>query len=296
MPVFPIEEEEVGAPGSEIVASYQYEFRGFLFGSGTPYIVSQAQGILSMPSTTDHDSDKEYEHGVHPGTLTMGKRIIAFDLSIAGAAGVDIETKQAELNRIFQTPRLRQSRITEPLVFWRPGQVKKAAYVRCTKREFSSTYKTARGLSVGSVELQAPDPRLYGLDTITATKALGIGETTGDVSASGFGDFVDGTLPVIEITGPATNPTIANIDDDSRTFKLAVILTAADAVRVDFQSQRIWKRTGIGQPWVEDFTIFDNTSKWWAVLPGENTIRCTRAAGNTAASATYSITSRDVWQ
>lgn len=296
MPVFPVDEVVVGDPGDEIVSPYQYEFRGFLFGAGTPYIVTNAQGILSMPSVNTHDADKEYEHGVHPGVLTMGKRIIAFDLSVTGDVGVDIELKQAELSRVFQAPRLRRSKILEPLVYQRPGQVKRQMFVRATKREFSSTWKTARGLSVGSVELQAPDPRIYSLGALTASRTLSPGETTGDVTAAGLGDFVDGTLPIIEITGPATNPTIANMDDDGRTFKLNVMLTAADGVGVDFGTQKIYKRTGIGAPWVEDFSIFDPTSKWWAVLPGVNTIRCTRAAGNTAVAATYLVTFRDVWQ
>jgi hypothetical protein len=168
--------------------------------------------------------------------------------------------------------------------------------VRCTKRDFTSSYQTARGLCIGSVEFQAPDPRIYSLDEYTAEYTLTAGQTTGLFVVNALGDFVDGTMPTVTIEGPATNPTIGNLDDEARVFKLTTILTAADAVMVDFKNQRIYKRTGIGAPWVEDFSILANDSKWWAVLPGSNDIQVTRAVGNTAAGMDVAVTFSDVWQ
>lgn len=296
MPVYPAEVLAPGDPGEEIESAFQYQFKDLLFGSGTPYIVTEVTGLLAMPGVTDHDKPKGYDHGANPGIITMNKRIIAFNIGVIGSAGVDIEQKIATASRVFQLPRLRRSKTMEPLVFQRPGQVMRQCFVRCTKRDFTSNFQMAKGLGIGSVEFQATDPRIYSLDEYTTAYTLTAGLTSGTFTVNTVGDFVDGTYPTVEIAGPATNPTIGNLDDDSRYFKLNVILTAVDAVRVDFKNQRIYKRTGLAGAWVEDFSMLANDSKWWAILPGINDLQVTRQAGNTAGGMGVTVTFRDVWQ
>jgi len=283
------------ALGDLVDRPYRYEFRDLAFGAGTDYIVEEVQGLLSMPTVRDGDTDRQSTDGAFPGVLTFGKRTLAFDLIIIGTAGTDIEGKLATARRTFQPPQRRKSTVMEPFVFQRPGEVKKVAYVRCTKRDFTSDYETARGKAEGSVELVAVDPTIYSLVVHDEEIQIAAAATSGTGTVTNAGDNADGTLPILTLTGPMTDPVVQNLDDDGRQFKLEGVFDADDQVRVDFRRRIVETRSGAGA-WTEDYSIVKNDSLWWALLPGDNDLVFQRNSGNTATFATLEVTWQDAFQ
>lgn len=280
-------------PGDLIFDPYQYEFRGLLFGSRTSYMTEKVTGLHAMPGITDVDVARGAEHGSFPSLLLMTKRIVQFDMKILGRPGADIEQKLAIARRTFQVPRKRYSTIMEPFVFWRPGEPKKALYVRCTKRDFPSDYDTAHGLSAGSVELTAPYPIISGLDVKNASWNLGIGVVTANQIITNEGDYVDGANPVVTITGPWTNPRIQNATDDGRTLRFDIVLAAGDALRLSAATMKAELRVGLGGAWVDAYSYVRSDNQWWAVLPGANTIVASRT--NSAAQGTVTVAWQDAY-
>ena len=293
MPVFPAPEIEPGVPGALIEEDYQYEFRNLLFGSGTDFVTTEVTGLLGSATARDQDVDKGHDHGSHPGMIFYGKRFIAFDMTIRAANGADMEQKLEAAARAFQLPRIRNSKNMEPFIFRRPGVEDKVCYARCTKRDFPSNFKTAKGLAVGSVELQAPDPVFYSLTPSHADLDLPPTVTTGGVLVPMDGSHADGAKPLLTLTGPATNPVIENDTDDSRAIRLQVTLGANDAVRIDIKKRIVEHRIGLAGAWNRNYAIVRADSQWWALLPGNNQIIYSRTGSST--TSTLDIDWQDAW-
>lgn len=283
--------------GDLVDRPYRYEFRNLAFGAGTDFIVEEVQGLLSMPAVRDTDTDRQSADGATPGLVTFGKRTIAFDMIILGSAGLDIEGKLGLARTTFQPPQRRKSNVMEPFVFMRPGEPKKVIYVRCTKRDFTSSYETARGKAEGSVELVAPDPTIYSFEVHSQSTGIAAAATVNGAGEifNNAGDNREGTLPLLTLTGPMTDPIVQNLDDDGRQFKLQGIFDADDQIRVDFKTRIVEKRSGT-DPWVEDYSLVRNDSEWWTMVPGDNTIVFARSAGNTATQAILNVKWQDAWQ
>lgn len=291
-PIPPYDEPDVTAAGILIVQPYQYVFRNFLFGSGTSIITTKVDGILGMADVDNGDIDRT-DHGSSPGILRMQKRPVAFDLTITGRKGTDIETKLAAARRVFQPPRIRKSHELEPLVFMRPGEPKKMLWVRCTRREFTSEYDTARGLASGSVELQAVNPRIYALEhTEGETIALASGVTSATVFCEMEGDYEDGTPPRIWIQGPWTNPVLTNATD-GRVIRLNMILDADQELIL--RNKQVWWKAGLDQPFQKYYQVVLDTNQWWNLIPGTNEIVCERDAGNVGATGRIQFIWRDAY-
>lgn len=274
------------ADGSELTRAYAYGFKNLVFGSGTDYVTTQVDGLLGMAPVRDTDTERQGDHGVFPGILTYGKRIMAFDLTIVGQAGTDIENKLAVARRVFQLPRKRLSRNLEPFTFWRPGQPKKMCFVRCTNRDFSSDFQTARGMAKGSVELTAPSPLIYSTQLFSNQIAPTGGSGSRTITMNG--DYADGAWPELRITGPVTTALIQNVADGGRTIRLSLSLGASDVAIVNVEREIVWVNG------VRRSTAIRSDNQWWSLLPGSNQIFYTRQGGND--NTRLMITHRDVWQ
>lgn len=274
--------------GDAITLPYQYEWRNLVYGSGTHIIVEGTDGLHETPDVGTNDIDRQTAHGTHPGGIYAKSRIVTQDVVITGAPGEDIENKLAVVQRTFQLPRIRYSRISEPLVFSRPGLPTRMVMARLTKRAFRSEFDVARGKARGSVQFVCADPRIYSLNESSHDIVLAGGATNGQDQIENLGDFQDGVAPFITITGPATNPTIQNSQDDERTIKLNIVLDAGDTLTIDV-ARKLIELNG-----VRVFPVAQD-NQWWAVLPGMNTVNYNRQAGNTGAASTLTIEWRDTW-
>lgn len=278
------------APGDLIDHPYQYEFRGWLFGSGTSFQTTSVDH-MDLPAVVSSDTDLQGDHGTNPGVATYGSKIMSWEMNALGVAGGDIEGKLAVVRKALQLPRRRYSRVLDPLVYMRPGEPKKYVDARCINRHIPSDYDTARGKSVITFQLQAFKPIWKSLSLDSRSVDLVAGVTSASTTIQNLGDFEDGYQPVITITGPWTNPRIQNIADDSRTLRLDIVLTAVDELVVDMSGPTIYLN-GVRQPWTN---IVRTDNQWWVVIPGDNELVIERDPANTAATGTFKIEWRHTW-
>lgn len=281
-----IEREE----GDLLAASMQYEFNGMLFGSLTPYIVENAQGLLGMEASAE-DYELGLDHGTFPGFLRMGKKVMDFDLALSASIGLDIEDKVAWARRCFQVNRRSLTTELKQLTYQRLDGRKLFIPCRCTKRELPSNYELAKGLAKISVRLEAPEPFAYELEGHAVGGSMGVDVDTVTVYVSHMGDFEDGAAPIITVTGPWTNISIQNVTDGARNFQTDSVLAGGDARIIDFG-----EKTMVDQLGVDKTSEILSASQWFGLLPGDNTIVATRAGTNDAASAAISIFWRDTFQ
>lgn len=274
--------------GDLVADEYQYEFNGYLFGSGTDTIVQRCSGLLGAPPVRNTDVDRFNNHGATPGVSTYGKRTVSIDGSITGTAGEDIEEKILEANRAFQLPGRRNRSAQKKLVFWRPGQVKKFVYGRCERREIPSEFNTARGLGKLSVDIVCPDPLIYSLDEYEVEMTLGVGVTNGQIEVWHRGDLADGALPILEIDGPATDAIITNATDENRQIKLDGAIGVGQTFVFDL------KDVDATLNGADAFSMVRNDSQYWSLLPGKNVISYQRTGS--AAIGRLRIRWRDTWQ
>lgn len=277
-------------PGDQIYADMQYEFRNLLFGADTDILTEKVTGLLASAPARNQDVDKLGDHGASPGVVTYGKRTIAFDLHVMGASGNDIETKLEVARKAFQLPRRRASRSPSEFVYKRPGQPLKVIYARCERRDFTSDYKTARGLASGSVELIAPDPLIYSLVVNEETLTLPVGTANGEIEIYQAGDCEDGAAPVIEIVGPSTDATVTSATDENRALKVDGAISAVQTFLFD---EKDLTATLDG---ADAGAMIRNDSQFWTLLPGWNTIVYARSAANMGAESTMKIRWRDTYQ
>lgn len=283
------------AAGDLIDGDYQYEFRGFKFGSGTDYQTELVEGILGLPTAVTNDDEKQEDHGMHPGQDLLSGRDIQISMNIFGDMGEDIEMKISKAAAVFQVTK-RQTFVEFEFVTRRPGKERRFARARARRAAFPSNYDTARGLARGVVELFATDPRFWSAQEYAAAVPLAIGATTGQAVVLMGGDFEDGSDPIITITGPCTNPILQNATDGNRQFRTtgaggvgSLVMGAADTLVVDFRTGDV-KLNG-----VDAYQYVKADSQWWVLLPGNNTFVYSREAGNTGASSTATLRWRDAF-
>lgn len=274
--------------GDKIANEYQYEYDGYLFGSGTDFLVEKVTGLLGTPAVRNNDTDRFNAHGATPGISTYGKRTIGVDGFLLGQAGEDIEEKIQAANRAFQLPGRRNRNNMKKFVFYRPGQVKKYVNARCERREIVSDFKTARGLGAVNLDFVCPDPLVYSLNEYEVELELGIGETNGEIEVWMRGDLKDGALPILEIDGPATDAIITNTTDDDRQIKLDGAIAVAETFVLDLQ---LMDASLDGD---DAFTMVRKDSQYWVLLPGKNVISYQRTGS--AAISRLRIRWRDTWQ
>lgn len=281
------------AAGDKIDRDFQYEFRDYLFGSGTDGQTETVEGILGQPSARTSDEDKQEDHGAWTGMDTLPGRTIQIALNLFGDMGEDIEAKIAAASKAFQVSK-RNPFVEYEFVTKRPGHDKRFCRARARRCAFPSNYDTARGLSRGAVELFASDPRFYTLQAVTRNLVLPIADAAESMDIVSLGDFEDGSEEgVLTITGPATDPRIANAQDGNRTIRIDGVIAAGGVLVVDLREKTaLYTVGGVTVDWGGSIR---NDNEWWVVLPGLNQITYTRDGGNVGAASTLTLVYRDAW-
>lgn len=285
MPVFPVFTEP-GVPGALVDRDYRYEFRGFAFGADTAYQTEKVDGILGLPSARTSDDDNLAEHGSHAGIDSLPGRTITISMNVLAEGPHLADALVDEASGAFQVSR-RNSFTEFPFVTQRPTHDKRFCWARARRCEFPSSYDTARGLAVGAMQLFATDPRFYSIsETVSEIIIIDTeSEATGTVPM--FGNFEDGVWPIIEISGPAQNPRIQNIDDDNRTIRIDIIIGIGETLYVD---------TKLGTVFLDDVDRYDTVradNEWWVLVPGDNHIVYDRADAGVQSTAT--VRHHDAW-
>lgn len=286
------------APGALVTQDYQYEFRNLLFGSGTDIMTESVDGILGLPSTIMENFDRQAEHGAFPGPLRMGTRVMPFNVHVLNGRRADIESVLDHVKKAFRPPALRHTTVEEPLVFKRPGQVKQRMLVRCEKRDFASKAAVASGHAAGSVQLVATDPIIYSNDARSRALTLAAGvSAAASVRCYNAGDHEDGVDPTIEISGPARNPRVQRLGDGDPIFAIDTDIAVNERLVVDMKTWAAYVINHTTGAYLRDvFGSIRTDSKWFTLLPGDNTIVFSRAnTALTGSPTTLTVRWRDGW-
>lgn len=270
------------AAGDLITADYQYEYRGLLFGSMTPYIVDRVQGLLGMPDVSSDDEDRQDADGYHPDeSPSYDGREIDVDLYVVSEDPIVMEQRLDAMRATF-----RKNGTFEPLVFQRPGSGKRRIYVRTMRRSIDSNYEVAHGLGEAAIVLTAADPLIYS-DTEQSVQF-----NVESVNASGQGIVnnagTEPTFPVVTLTGAIDDPVVTNANDDNRSVNLDITTNAGDVLVIDFLTRNI---TLNGNPIMG--SLLRAESQWWHLLPDDNTVHVSRTG--TGTTVTVAVDYRHAW-
>ncbi len=245
------------------------------------------------PEIRSSDFARPLDHGYLPGVDYYGSRNTILNLEIWGGwASVQkvltaFQTQSAEIPLVFQLPVVGKLQVN-------------ARVRRRTGTIINQNYNLGAETKV-VVDLHSTDPRVYGwiLQTQTAvltatTAGMTFGVTPPIVFGAGSSSSVivtnNGsfeTRPVITITGGVTNPYIAN-DTTGKSLAFNTVLAAGDTLSLDFLNRTVtFNGTSSRYSWVVD------SSQWWTLLPGGNSIRLGGTAGSPTPTAV--VTWRDAY-
>lgn len=286
MPIPPADPLNPNPPGQLIVADYQYEFRGLLFGSRTQYQVESMDGLLSLPSAKGDDDENQEDHGSIAGVDLIPPRTITSQINTLAEGYGTAQPLIDAAARAFQVSK-RAAFVEYAFVTQRPGHTKRFCLARARRSDFPSNFDTAKGLAKGAMQLFATDPRFYSLaETITDIIIPNAGANNqGNVVNNG--NLLDGTFPILEITGPSTNPRIQNNADGGRTIRIDVVIPAGQTLTIDTKNKTVFLNG------VDRYDTVRSDNQWWVILPGVNVVVYNRTGAGNASQ--LRVRHNDAW-
>lgn len=283
---FPADALYGGVPGDLITREYQYEFRGWLFGSGTEFQTETVDGILGLPSARSSDDDNDEDHGMHPGADLLPGRTITVTMNVI-AEGTPAQPLIDKAARACQVSK-KDAFVEFPWITRRPEHNKRYVLARARRCEFSSDYDLAHGLGKGGgVQFFATDPLFYSLEETALVIPIPNASVTAQGNVAGLGDFQDGSPPIIEVVGPATNPRIVNAADGGRTIRIDVVVPAGQLLVIDTKNRTVFLNG------VDRYDTVRADNQWWRVVPGVNLITFNRT--DAGANTNVTIRHHDAW-
>lgn len=265
--------------GDLITLPYQYEFRNYLAGSGTEVIIETVDGLLDLPDVEHTIFDREDAHGAFMGVSRLKRRVLDVDFFILGSA-LDIEDKIDKFSRAFNF-----TAESHPFVFSRRSMPDRFINCRVDKRQIPSEYSTANGLVEGSLQLVAPDPRIYSVMEREVTFTIPAGVSSGQAVVQNHGNFE--SAPTVTIQGEADSPRISNSADPDRQTAFNLDTAAGSTMEINSKTRTIMHNGG------EITHLLVTGSDFIKIKPGDNTITVNRTG--TVGTATVTVRFRDVW-
>jgi hypothetical protein len=194
-----------------VTQDWQFEFDGLLFGAGTPYQVTQADGFLDLSGVRANFTPRARAHGGYTEPHFGGGAVLDLTFNISATDAVSYYQAMSALEAGTYP-----QAATRPIWWQTPGHPLLTMAVQCLRRSIPVIQEYGFGLvTAAAVQFYAPDPLKYGA-TITATTGLPVtsgglvyplayplaygASVTGRVSAANVGSAP--VSPVFTITGP----------------------------------------------------------------------------------------------
>lgn len=279
--------------GSLITNDLQVEFNGQLMGDDVSGLEIVSFTPFQYPAVRSSDYERPLDHGLIPGTDYFGGRTVYLQLEVWGGW-----TAVREVLSAFTLG-------TEAALVWQLGTVGKLQVnARVRKRDplvIDEGYAVGNTTTV-TVEFYCTDPRVYSnaVNTVNATLttaspgltfnvtpnlSFGGASTSGAALITNAGTFE--TRPVIRINGPITNPYLLN-ETTGKTLAFNGTIASGDYIDVDFLNRTvILNGTGSRYFWIVD------SSGWWNLIPGANSVRLGGSPGSP--SPTMTVQWRDAY-
>jgi hypothetical protein len=287
------------ATGDLVTADWQMEYRGLALGDGSPYLITQVEGLLDLPGLTTADRQRLRRHGLIPGDDFANGRTVVISLEISDEAGVDFDTAVTALMAATAPGSDEQ-----PLVFQIPGVAgggKRQLMARPRRRSLPIGRDFYYKLPVAQIEFECTNPRILNRTLETATTSLptaagglnfnltfnasfGATSTSGLLNLTNQGTF--DAPPQIRFDGPVTNPRVENLTQDKR-LQLDITLAAGEFLLLDAEA-----RTVLLNGTASRYNTLTTTSEWFDLQPGSNSLAF---QASTPSSATITISWRSAW-
>jgi len=308
--------------GDLVNADWQLEYNDTALGDGSPYLVTNIEGLLDMPALITGDRTRLRRHGLHAGDYFAAGRTVTvdFELSVEGSNKTLEEVVQTFLNMSVSCgPEI-------PLVFQIPGISPQKRFIMCRpqNRSFPINEQYYHGLPIAAVQWFSTDPRIWSAETHSAS-VLVAGSDVDDGSGGGGGvrfglpmpaelplDFLigedgngpgPGPLPgsgivrcvnegnfdapvKMVIEGPVVNPRIENLTLD-REMEFLIELEADQTLEVNS-----FNKTVLLNGLSNRYSTLTRASEWFDLAPGPNDIRYQAVAPT---PSTLTITWRSAW-
>lgn len=220
------------------LSNYQFAFNGLTIGAGTPYIVTNVDGLAGMAPLRIQDDNRGYIDGSYSGRDFYDERQVYFDVTIVSDATNSAQYYYKAFQDAFApqptgyypdptgtVPTSQQLKLFQFRLTGTTGD--KRMYGRVRSMETPLTPEFTYGYIQTRVQLSFPDPRYYD-DTGTIVSGASI-----SVANAGWAI----SCPVITIA--SVSATSGSITDGTTVMYFAN-LTAGNSLRVDLLQRVIY--------------------------------------------------------
>jgi phage-related protein len=256
------------------LSNYQFQFGSFVFGAGTPFVVTEVTGLEDLPQIRNQDDNKGYNDGMFTGRDFFSGRTITFMLNILAGNG---NTAQTNFNLFQAAINPQQTGVSTLQFLLSPSDTQKQIGARVRTRAVPITPEYTYGKITAQVTMFCPDPRFY--DVATQTLSLspsavsgriynrtynltyGGGSQTSAATLTNSGWAV--TNPIITINGPVVNPVLSNVTT-GQSITINYTLGISDVVVIDLNLKTVTLNGTSAR------NILANGSQWFAAPPGNS--------------------------
>lgn len=283
-----------------ITANFQIDFNGTTLGGGTNGTEIISMDFLASPNIRSSDSNRPQADGQFAGQDFYVGRSLQASFEVWGSTDEEL---QANIQTVMVATQI--SRTEKVLMFRLPGwpdDLRSVARVRRRNGPVMDITAAAGHVAKFNIEWYATDPRLYSYTELSDV-VTGLGTNPGmtfdmtfDLDFGGIGTsdsiIVENvgsieTYPTVVFTGPITDIGLENVTQNLNMEFTLSDLAEGDTLTLDFYNRTILLNGSINRHyWLDDST------QWWTLDPGDNTIR---SSGTSAGTPTMTIYWRSAW-
>lgn len=281
------------------LAAFQFWFGGLLMGDGTPYDVVQIDGIDTMPDVPQPDVKIDRDWGDYMGAYYSKGREITITLAVHDTTDAAFRADLDNLGAATIPNPLTES----PFAWLLPGMVQIGRQANCRSHHRAVPTNLDYVFHKAKVECSfyATDPRIYDVNTQTATTGLptGTGGTSwpitwplswgtaapgGTVTCTNAGTME--TRPLLTITGPIDNPTVQNTTTGG-SMSFGITLGNTDVLTIDMNNKLVQLNGG------GNLRGTVSAGTWWDLIPGANVVQF--SANTTHVGSQLTVAFQSAW-
>ncbi len=296
-----------------VLSNWQHSYLGLTFGVNAGGIGIVGIDGLDMAQLRSADMTRARSQGELTGLDLYPGRDITYDLFLNADSADTFIQNQVNLATVTQS----QGSTEQPLWFQLPGMEILCVMARPRARTMAWDFNySAANIGSPTIMFHATSPFIWGQGQ---SASVGVSPTIGSLTFPAtfpltFGSTSPNTMvatnagnvtmsPVLVLTGPMTNPTIANISISGSPYitvsnptQTGYTILSGDQMTIDLDTHDVLYYSGgmaHGTPAARPSWIVSG-STWWTLPPGSNTIQLsTQDSAATAGSA--AIWWADAW-